>query len=131
MLDAQVARIRIARLVCGRLLAGFEDRDASIAVLTVLIGGAFYKRGDKIFDKPGCVRSSTLSVLVQSKVRRCAVGFPEGVDGLLVLSRAPEALDKDGVFLRVFRSPAIEPGGGWGEDKQEKDYSVFARENMI
>ena len=66
--------------------------------------------------------------------RRCgfALGLPEGVDGWLVLSRAPEALDKDGVFLRVFRSPAIEPGGGWGEDKQEKDYSVFAhRENMI
>ena len=70
MLDAQVARIRIARPVCGRrLLACFEDRDASIVVL---IGGAFYKRCDKMFDKPGCVRSSTLVVLVQSKVRFCA-----------------------------------------------------------
>ena len=51
---------------------------------------------------------------------------------MLVLSRALRELDKDGVFLRVFRLPAIEPEGEWGEDKQEKDLGVFAhRENMI
>ncbi|HIG52899.1 MAG TPA: hypothetical protein EYQ18_02725 [Candidatus Handelsmanbacteria bacterium] len=82
------------------------------------------------------MRSSTLLVLVQRtrpgplraliKAALCdaVMFFEQGdsfVDGLLVLSRVPEALDKDGVFLRVFRLPAIEPEGGWGEDKQEKD----------
>jgi len=73
--------------ICGRrLLAGFEDRDASIAVLGILIGGTFYKRCDKMSDKPECVSSSTLLVLVKSKAGCCARRHNRGaVDEALIV----------------------------------------------
>ena len=61
-----------------------------------------------MFHKSGCVALVDALGAGTEDASRAA----EGVDGLLVLPGARE-LDKDGVFLRVFRLPAIE-SEGWG-----------------